>query len=240
MNINEKEGQWETLFLHWAKKLKFKPKNISLFKMAMTHSSYSKKMQPNSCMFESLEFLGDAVLGLAIAEYIYKANPDSSPGEFTLMRSSIVRSQSLSDVARDISLSDMILMSKGEENAGGRDKDSILEDAMEAFIGAFYLDQGWTRTKNFAYRIFETQLDRTLSFSIQKDSKSELQELCQEKHFPLPEYCVIKEEGPDHQKWFQVGIYINNKLISVGEGKSKKSASQMAAQKALSLLQKKG
>lgn len=239
MEINEKEGEWETSFLLWAKKLKFKPKNISLFKMAMTHSSYIKKTQLNGCMFESLEFLGDAVLGLSIAEYIYKASPNSSPGEFTLMRSSIVRSQSLSKVARDINLSDMILMSKGEENAGGREKDSILEDAMEAFIGAFYLDQGWTRTKKFVYRIFETQLDNILSFSIQKDSKSELQELCQEKHLPLPEYRVIKEEGPDHQKWFQVGIYIKNKLISVGDGKTKKSASQVAAQKALSILQKK-
>jgi len=239
MNINEKKGEWETLFLQWAKKLKFKPKNVSLFKMAMTHSSYSKKTHADGCMFESLEFLGDAVLGLAIAEHIYKASPDSSPGEFTLMRSSIVRSQSLSDVSKDIHLSEMILMSKGEENAGGRGKDSILEDAMEAFIGAFYLDQGWNQTKKFIYRIFETQLDKILSFSIQKDSKSELQELCQEKHLPLPEYCVIKEEGPDHQKWFQVGTYINNELVSIGEGKSKKCASQMAAQKAISLLQKK-
>ncbi len=238
MEIN-KEGKWETLFLLWAKNLKFKPRNISLFKMAMTHTSlHNDKPDTHGCMFESLEFLGDAVLGLAIAEYIYNTNPGLTPGESTLMRSSLVRAQSLSQVARNIGLSQIILMSKGEENAGGRDKDSILEDAMEAFIGAFYLDKGWNSTKKFIYKIFEKYLEQIANLPIKKDSKSELQEWCQKNQFPLPEYRLMKEEGPDHRKKFRMGIFIDNKFISAGEGMTKKSASQTAAQKALSLLQK--
>lgn len=238
MEIN-KEGKWEILFLSWARKLKFKPKNVNLFKMAMTHTSlYSGKVKTQRCMFESLEFLGDAVLGLAIAEYIYNTNPGLPPGESTLMRSSLVRAQSLSQVARNIGLSQIILMSKGEENAGGRDKDSILEDAMEAFIGAFYLDKGWNLTKKFIYKIFEKYLEQITNLPIKKDSKSELQEWCQKNQIPLPEYRLMEEKGPDHQKKFRMGIFIGDKLISTGEGKTKKSASQTAAQKALSLLQK--
>lgn len=238
MEINI-EGKWENLFLSWARSLRFKPKNINLFKMAMTHTSlYSEKTKTHPCMFESLEFLGDAVLGLAIAEYIYNTNPGLSPGESTLMRSSVVRSQSLSQVARNINLPDIILMSKGEENAGGRNKDSILEDAMEAFIGAFYLDKGWITTKKFIYKIFEKYLEQVSHLPVRKDSKSELQEWCQKNQKPLPEYRLIEEKGPDHQKKFRMGIFIEDKFISAGEGKTKKSASQIAAQKALSLLQK--
>lgn len=238
METNKKEGKWENLFLLWARKLRFTPKNIPLFKMAMTHPSlYSDKKANSQCMFESLEFLGDAVLDLAIAEYIYNKKPGLSPGEYTLMRSSVVRAQSLSQVAKDIHLPHLIIMSKSEERAGGRYKESILEDAMEAFIGAFYLDKGWNLTKRFIFRIFKKYLEEIFHSSLQKDSKSELQEWCQKNQLPLPEYRLIKEEGPDHLKTFQMGVYIHNKFISAGEGKTKKIASQSAAQKALSILQ---
>ncbi len=233
------KGEWETLFLQWAKKLKFKPKNIGLYKKAMTHTSLYTNKNSTQSMFESLEFLGDAVLGLAIAEYIYSQNPELSPGEFTLMRSSIVRTQSLSKVAREIKIQNLILMSKAEENSGGRDKDSILEDAMESFIGAFYIDKGWNITKKFIYRIFNKYLDSLSKIPLQKDSKSELQEWCQKNQLPLPEYRLMEEKGPEHQKIFRMGIFMNNKLISVGEGMSKKNASQKAAEKALSLLKEK-
>ncbi len=236
----EKEGKWEILFLLWARKLKFKPGNIDLFKMAMTHTSlYNERTKKHHCMFESLEFLGDAVLGLAIAEYIYNTNPGLSPGESTRMRSSVVRAQSLSQVARNINLPEIILMSKGEDNAGGRNKDSILEDAMEAFIGAFYLDKGWNLTKKFIYKVFKKYLEEVSCLTIEKDSKSELQEWCQKNLFPLPEYRLIGEEGPDHQKIFRMGVFISDEFISAGEGKTKKSASQIAAKKALSLLRRK-
>ncbi|MGC9053379.1 MAG: ribonuclease III [Candidatus Hydrogenedens sp.] len=238
MEIN-KEGNWESLFLSWAKNLKFKPKNIYLFKMAMTHTSfYSGKTKANRCMFETTEFLGDAVLQLAITEYIYKAYPGLSSGDYTLLRSSIVRCQTLSQVARKINLSSIIIMSKGEENAGGKDKDTILEDALESLIGAFYLDKGWNLTKKFIYKIFEQYLKQDFHLSGSKDSKSKLQEWCQRNLIPLPEYRLLEEKGPDHEKKFQMGIFIEDKFISAGEGKTKKSASQIAAQKALSLLQK--
>ncbi|HOK09312.1 MAG TPA: ribonuclease III [Candidatus Hydrogenedens sp.] len=232
----ENEGNWESLFLSWARKLRFKPKDVNLFKMALTHSSlYANKNLSGRCMFESLEFLGDAVLGLAIAEYIYKLKPNSSPGELTLMHTAIIKSQSLSNIAREIKLSDIILMSKGEESSGGRNKDSILEDALEAFVGALYIDQGWARVKKFIYKIFRSQLEKVLE--VQKDSKTVLQEFCHKYHFSNPEYRVIEEEGPEHQKLFKVVVFINNEPIAFGEGKSKKIASHNAAQNAMALYQ---
>ncbi len=221
-------------------KLELLEKNIgyqfsdpSILQHALTHSSYANEMRLNkSKNNERLEFLGDAVLELVTSEYVYIENKELSEGDLTKLRASIVCEQTLAARARDLKLGEYILLGKGEDSSGGRGRDSILSDALEAVIGAIYLDGGFTNAKEFIKVSFlEGLKDKTLFF----DSKTILQEIIQNDTNQKQKlrYKLISEEGPDHNKTFRVAVCLGNDEIGFGTGRTKKAAEQEAANQAI-------
>lgn len=203
---------------------------------ALTHSSYSneKRLRKYECN-ERLEFLGDAVLELITSEKIFKEHPKSPEGDMTRTRASYVCEPTLALCAREIHLGDYILLGKGEDMTGGRDRDSILSDAMEATIGAVYLDGGFARAQEYVEQFVLKDIEKKKLFY---DSKTFLQEIVQRDHADL-EYILLKEEGPDHNKSFEVGVFVNGKQVASAEGRTKKKAEQAAAYKAILILEEK-
>lgn len=207
--------------------------NPKLLEQALTHRSFlnetnQKDLQHN----ERLEFLGDAVLELVVTEYLYN-NYDNPEGELTNWRSAIVRGEILSKVAKELNLGGQLKMSKGEEKSGGRERDLILANAVEAVIGAIYLDKGYDGASVFINQYLISRLPEIIEKKLYIDPKSHLQELVQEKVGATPEYRVVKDEGPDHSKTFTVGVYARGSLIAEGQGSSKQRAEQVAAANAL-------
>lgn len=207
--------------------------NVELLKQAFTHRSYineaaNKSLQHN----ERLEFLGDAVLELVVTDYLYHnfTNPE---GELTNWRSSIVKGEVLCQVAAQLSMGEMLMLSKGEEKSGGRTRNLILANTFEAVIGAMYLDQGYETANKFIHKYLITLLPDIIANKSYIDPKSHLQELSQERLSATPEYRVLKEVGPDHDKVFTVGVYAKNNKIAEGTGPSKQKAEQNAAAAAL-------
>ena len=206
-------------------------KNKELLKLAMTHSSYANehnnsKLENN----ERLEFLGDAVLELTVSSFLYNEYKNVNEGELTKTRASMVCEPTLFLCALDINLSDFILLGKGEEATGGRKRPSIVSDAMEALIGAIYLDSGIESAKTFITKyILNDVEDKKLFY----DSKTILQEITQGRHMGDICYELISEEGPDHNKIFNVALKIGNKVVEKGSGKTKKAAEQEAAYKTI-------
>lgn len=206
-------------------------KNKELLKLAMTHSSYANehnnsKLENN----ERLEFLGDAVLELTVSSFLYNEYKNVNEGELTKTRASMVCEPTLFLCAQDINLSDFILLGKGEEATGGRKRPSIVSDAMEALIGAIYLDSGIESAKTFITKyILNDVEDKKLFY----DSKTILQEITQGRHMGDICYELISEEGPDHNKIFNVALRIGNKVVEKGSGKTKKAAEQEAAYKTI-------
>lgn len=206
-------------------------RDFSLLERAMMHSSYTneKHLQKYQCN-ERLEFLGDAVLELVSSEYLFRESPKVSEGELTKTRASMVCEPSLALCARDISLGDYLLLGKGEESTGGRLRDSITSDALEALIGAIYLDGGFTNAKEFIHRFVLTDLENKKLFY---DSKTILQEMVQAGAGGEISYRLIKEEGPDHSKSFYVEVLIGGTAFGAGKGRTKKAAEQQAAYEAI-------
>ena len=206
-------------------------KNKELLKLAMTHSSYANehnnsKLENN----ERLEFLGDAVLELTVSSFLYNEYKNVNEGELTKTRASMVCEPTLFLCAQDINLSDFILLGKGEEATGGRKRPSIVSDAMEALIGAIYLDSGIESAKTFITKyILNDVEDKKLFY----DSKTILQEITQGRHMGDICYELVSEEGPDHNKIFNVALKIGNKVVEKGSGKTKKAAEQEAAYKTI-------
>lgn len=200
--------------------------NPDLLVTALTHSSYSneKRLHKYECN-ERLEFLGDAVLELTASEYIFSKNPKKPEGDLTRIRASYVCEPTLALCAREIHLGDYILLGKGEDMTGGRDRDSILSDAMEATIGAIYLDGGFARAKEYIEQFVLKDIEKKKLFY---DSKTFLQEIVQREHYEL-EYVLLGEEGPDHNKSFRVGVLLDGKEIATAVGRTKKKAEQAAA-----------
>lgn len=186
-----------------------------------------------------MEFLGDAVLNLIVTEYLMRSCPSSSEGELSKMRAVIVSEAALAGIARSFGLGGFLLLGKGEGQTGGRDKDSLLADALEAVIGAIYLDAGTEAARAFILRFFNDLLITTCAQRVTLDYKTELQELCQELLKQLPEYRVVSETGPDHQKQFLVELTISGAVSGRGLGKNKKEAEQRAAKEALEKLSNK-
>ena len=180
-------------------------------------------------------FLGDAVLELISSEYIFKENPQKPEGDLTRIRASYVCEPTLAACAREISLGDYLLLGKGEDRTGGRERDSILSDAMEATIGAVYLDGGFARAKEYVEAFVLRDIENKKLFY---DSKTILQEIVQGRHLALA-YQLVKETGPDHCKSFEVAVMINGKKIAVGTGRTKKKAEQSAAYEAILALREK-
>ncbi len=210
----------------------FKDKN--LLKQAFTHRSYLNEHRDTELVHnERLEFLGDAVLELIVTEYLYNKYPDSTEGELTSFRSALVNAITLSDAASKIQMNDFLLLSKGEAKDIGRARQIILANTIEALIGAIYMDQGYDSSKYFISKNVFTLIDKIVEEKTWIDSKSKFQEEAQENESITPQYKTVKEEGPDHDKKFTVGVYLNDEKIAEGEGKSKQDAEQIAASNAL-------
>jgi len=209
--------------------VKFNDKSLLL--QALTHRSLSSVDRTNVSN-ERLEFLGDSVLSLIVAEYLYKRYPNASEGELSRMKSSFVSGRVLHKWAAKISIGKYIQMSLGEELTGGRNKKSILINAYEALLGAIFLDQGIEKVRSIIYEnLSQEKIEDT-------DYKSRLQEFFQKNYKSLPEYNVVKEVGPEHDKLFVVEIKFDNETIGVGHGKSKKEAEHAAAKDALQKIMK--
>lgn len=215
------------------KKIKIKFKNLDLLNTAVTHRSYlnenrSYKLDQN----ERLEFLGDAVLELVVTDYLY-ANFPNPEGELTNWRASLVNKDMLARVSRSIGVEDFLLMSRGESKDTGRAREYLLANAMEAIIGAIYLDQGYDPAKNFILENIVVNLKEVLESKSYLDAKSHFQEQAQDKVGVTPNYRVISESGPDHNKKFVVGVYLGEEKVAEGEGCSKQEAQRNAAKAGL-------
>lgn len=219
-------------------KIGYKFHNEALLKQAMTHKSYANEMQINKVnSYERLEFLGDAVLELITSEFLFRGYTEVQEGELTKMRASMVCEQSLAFCARDLNIGDFVLLGKGEECTGGRSRDSITSDAMEAIIGAIYLDGGMEEAKKFVDKFVLTDLENKQLFL---DSKTTLQELVQGKIKKDFEYRLVDESGPEHDKIFTIHVYLDHEFLGEGKGRTKKYAEQQAAYKALLILKERG
>ncbi len=211
-------------------------KNKDLLKQAFIHRSYlnenrTVKLEHN----ERLEFLGDAVLELVITDYLYKKYPEKNEGDLTAYRSSLVNSNTLSDVAEKLGLNPFLLLSKGEAKDTGRARQFILANTFESLVGAIYIDQGYDSANTFIASQLFGLIEEIIEKNKYIDSKSKFQEQAQEKVGITPAYKLIKETGPDHNKIFTVGVYLREDLVVTGDGKSKQEAEQDAAEKALEL-----
>lgn len=212
--------------------------NQALLRQAVTHSSFTNEQRiRRNRNYERLEFLGDAVLELVSSEFLFQRNEHMPEGELTKMRASMVCEPSLAFCARDLDLGKFILLGRGEEGTGGRARDSIVSDVMEAVIGAIYLDGGVEPAKIFINRFILSDLEDKQLFY---DSKSNLQELIQGKLKKEFHYELCSESGPEHNKVFCVAVYMEEKLLGTGEGRTKKAAEQQAAYQALLRLRGKG
>lgn len=213
-------------------------RNKQLLRQALTHSSFTNEQKINKTQdYERLEFLGDAVLELVSSEYLYQQYPQVPEGELTKRRASVVCEPSLAFCARDIELGKYIRLGKGEEATGGRKRDSIIADVMEAVIGAMYLDGGMEPARKHIMKYILSDLeDKQLFF----DSKSNLQELIQGKLKKEFTYILLEESGPEHDKTFLVEVRMEGECLGKGTGRTKKAAEQQAAYQALLLLREKG
>lgn len=209
--------------------------NAELLERALTHKSYANE---NRVPYhnERMEFLGDAVLNLIVSEYLMKTCPDSTEGDLSRLRAAVVSEPALAAIARALELGDYLLLGKGEEQTGGRNKDSLLGDCLEALIAAVYLDGGMEAAAAFVMRFFEELIRKTSTSGGTLDYKTELQERCQERLKQLPEYRVVSETGPDHQKQFEVELVIKGQVYGRGIGRNKKEAEQRAAKESLKML----
>lgn len=206
--------------------------NADIFKEAFTHRSVTHDGD-SSRDNERLEFLGDAVLELVTTEWLFQHFKDLSEGQLTTYRSALVKRENLAQVARKVDLATYLRLSRGEALSGGREKDYLLANLVEAFIGALYLSGGATLAENFIVRFVITELDAILEKGDHIDAKSELQEITQGELGVTPNYQVLSEVGKDHEKEFEIGVFLDEKLIGKGQGRSKKEAQTSAAMKAI-------
>ena len=217
-------------------KIGYKFRDFSLLEHAMMHSSYTNERHlPKEQCNERLEFLGDAVLELVSSEFLFKESPKMPEGELTKTRASMVCEPSLALCAGDIGLGEYLLLGKGEEATGGRKRDSVTSDALEALIGAVYLDGGFTSAKEFIHKFVLTDLEDKKLFY---DSKTILQEMVKAEKGGKISYRLVSAEGPDHDRTFSVEALIGERVFGEGKGRSKKAAEQQAAYQAILCLKK--
>ncbi len=212
-------------------KIQYRFQDRRLLRQALTHSSYANEQKINKFEdYERLEFLGDAVLELVSSDFLFREEKDMAEGQLTRKRSSMVCEPALAFCARDIALEQYILLGKGEEATGGRGRDSIVSDVMEAVIGAIYLDSGIEEASGFIHRFILDDLEHKQLFY---DAKTILQEDVQQEGKEAIHYELLKEEGPEHEKTFLVEVRVGDKKLGTGSGHSKKAAEQQAAYQAL-------
>lgn len=222
------------------KRISYTFNDISLLDNALTHRSYVNENQESLYKDnERFEFLGDAVLELCISDILMKKFPDYTEGQLSKLRACLVNEQTLSELAKHFHLGDFLLLGKGEESSGGRNKRSILSNTFEALMAAIYLDSGYEKTYRFINDLFHALIKNGFDQTIYKDYKTYLQEISQNRFKVIPEYMLIHQYGPDHDKIFQTELVIPGILKTTGTGKNKKDAEQQAAKKALEKLEKK-
>ena len=207
--------------------------DIALLQQALIHSSYGFEKINSGQNNETLEFLGDAVLDLAVSDMLFKTYPGVTEGELTKMRAGLVKESTLAEMARTITLGNFLMLGKGEEASHGRGKASILSSAFEALIGAIYLDRGYESALQFVVNHFTLLLPAKKEGMLVEDAKSHLQEKLQEQYNQAPTYYLDKEEGPAHEKKFTVSVRFMDEVLGIGAGSSKKIAERRAAEAAL-------
>ncbi|MDO8741793.1 MAG: ribonuclease III [Candidatus Roizmanbacteria bacterium] len=221
-------------------KINIKFNNESLLNNVFIHRSYLNEHK-NSLLpsNERLEFLGDSVLSLITSVYLFKNYPNLKEGDYTEIKSAIVKMDSLAEAAKKINLSYFLLLSKGEEKGAGRTNNNILADCFEALIAAIFLDQNFEAAYLFVVNfLFKDKLEYLLKNNLYLSAKSKLQELIQGKYKKTPLYKVLEEKGPEHKRIFKIGVYFNNKKLGEGVAPSKKEAEEVAAKEALINLEK--
>ncbi len=207
--------------------------NQTLFEQAFTHRSYLNEAKENLDSNERLEFLGDSILSFLVSDYLYRKYPEYDEGVLTNLRSLLVNTKSLGEIAKELNFGDLLKLSKGEHEAQGRENQSLLADSYEAFIGALFIDQGLEAVSNFVMESLLSRVQELVEKKSFKDPKSLLQEYAQGHKKGSPLYKVLSEEGPAHARIFTVGVYIKNNLVGEGEGRSKQQAEENAAKQAL-------
>ena len=209
-------------------KLGFEFNDIMLLVTALTHRSYINEHKSAGVHNERLEFLGDAVLELVSSDFLYR-NYDEPEGIMTALRAALVRTESIGDAGKELGYEPLVRLSRGEKNGSERAHDVILADCFEAVIGAIYLDQGYETARDFIAKHILVKIDTILEEGSWRDPKSYVQELAQKIDVATPVYHTLSEDGPDHDKTFTVGIFVNDKLIGKGSGHSKQEAQTEAA-----------
>ena len=217
-------------------RLNYKFNNIELLKNALVHSSYANEVRGNTHSNERLEFLGDSVLSIIVADHIFHKYPNMPEGELTRMRASLVCEKTLCAFSRELGIGEYLLLGRGEDKNGGRERDSILADAFEAVLAAIYLDGGMKAAKAHIMNTVLRDLEHYSDEDSFKDYKTTLQEINQRNPEESVTYILVDETGPDHNKQFTVAVKLNSNVIGTGTGKSKKQAEQMAAHQALKLM----
>ena len=217
--------------------LGYRFRDESLLRGALYHSSYANEHRnENIVSNERLEFLGDAVLGFVSAEFLYSRFPHAPEGELTRIRAALVREESLFEVAQALQLGECLMLGKGEESGGGRQRPSILADCTEAVFAAVYLDGGMDCARDLIHRVLLSKGDIEVAESRRRDYKTELQEMVQRKPHQVLRYELVGQSGPDHAKVFTVAVLLNGDPVGEGSGHSKKEAEQASARTALEKL----
>lgn len=217
-------------------KLGYSFKDRNLLNLAFIHRSYINEHKEVANHNERLEFLGDSVLNMLVADYLYRYLPSTPEGELSVLRSRLVEANSCFTYVQKYDLGKYLLLGKGERMNDGRGRESILADLFEAIIGAIYLDGGIEAAKRFLFKNFSVEIDAILKMPL-RNFKALLQDYCQKKFQQTPSYKVLTEEGPDHSKIFKIAVVVSDKEVGVGQGPSKKEAQQSAAEEALKFFQ---
>ncbi len=211
--------------------IKIKYQDLQIYRQAFTHRSYLNEHRNLDLEHnERLEFLGDAVLELSVTDHLYRKYPDKHEGEMTAYRAALVNTHTLSETARELGMNDYLLLSRGEAKDTGRARQYILANTFEALVGAIYLDLGYVEASGFIARVLFPKTEEIIAKNLWQDAKSYFQEMAQEATGFTPVYNVLEEKGPDHNKRFEVGLYIGDELVATGGGHSKQEAEQRAAE----------
>ncbi|MBS3994335.1 MAG: ribonuclease III [Alkaliphilus sp.] len=238
MQINNDIFNRNRLLLELSEILNYKFNDIQLLNQSITHSSYANENKKKNIKYnERLEFLGDSVLSIIISEHLFKRLIHVQEGDLTKIRASIVCEPSLAKCAQVMNIGKYLLLGKGEESTGGKERVSILADAFEAILGAIYLDGGFEQAKKFTLESLDGVIEDAINGRVFQDYKTHLQEIIQSENIDKIIYEVVNEEGPDHNKIFHVHLKIGGQIVGKGSGKSKKEAEQNAAKEALKEVQ---
>jgi ribonuclease III len=213
-----------------AQRLGWEVRDPALLLQALSHRSWCAE-NPGTGSNERLEFLGDAVLGLVVTDHLFRTYPDLPEGELAKVRASVVNSAALAELAAELDVGESLMLGKGEDQSGGREKPSILADATEALIGAVYIDRGWDVSEEMVMRLLGDRIEVAAAGPGGQDYKTRLQELCARTYDQLPIYS-LSEEGPDHAKRFDAVVHVQGHPAGAGRGRSKKQAEQAAARQA--------